>query len=56
MRAFRRRLLQFLLESPLNGLVIDRTVRISGIEKLSLGEHVSIHWDSYISAEGGLTI
>jgi len=56
MRYLRRRLLGFIAGRPLEGLVIDRTVRIGGIDRLELGRNVSIHWDSYISAEGGLVI
>lgn len=56
MRRCRRWLLSLILESPLYGLVIDRTVRISGVDQLHLGHDVSIHWDSYLSAEGGITI
>lgn len=56
MRRFRRWLLTLILETPLNGMVIDRTVRISGVENLEMGHDVSIHWGSYLSAEGGIII
>lgn len=56
LRALRRRLLAFITGQSLEGLVIDRTVQIRGIENLVLGRNVSIHWDSYLSAEGGVVI
>lgn len=56
MRRLRRRLLAFITEHPLEGLVMDRTVQIGGVDQLKLGRNVSINWGSYISAEGGLVI
>jgi len=55
-RWVRRKCLSFLLQSRLTGLIVDRTVYLSGIENLSLGSNVSIHQWSFISAEGGLSI
>jgi acetyltransferase-like isoleucine patch superfamily enzyme len=38
------------------GLFVDPSVRIAGVENLRLGRNVSMHYWSYFSAEGGLTI
>lgn len=56
LRWFRKIMLRHVLKSPLDGLVVDSSVIFTGIENLTLGTNVSIHYWSYISANGGLSI
>ena len=55
-RVLRRILLEFATGRRLPGLYLDRSVVITGIEKLILGKNVSLHRWSYLSADGGLVI
>jgi acetyltransferase-like isoleucine patch superfamily enzyme len=55
-RAIRRQILRYILNADLKGLVIDGSVRLNGLENLSLGNNVSIHYGGEIHAQGGLSI
>lgn len=55
-RAIRLKVLSYMLRKELKGVVIDGSVRINGIENLSIGDNVSIHHYSEIVAIGGLKI
>lgn len=55
-RALRKRALEGAMGAKAPGLFVDSSVRISGVENLKLGRNVSMHYWSYFSAEGGLSI
>lgn len=56
MRLLRRKALEIATGQPLPGLYTDSDVRIAGAENLVIGRNVSLHYWSFISAQGGLTI
>lgn len=56
MRLLRRKSLEIATGQPLPGFYIDADVRIAGVENLSIGRNVSMHYWSYFSAQGGLKI
>jgi acetyltransferase-like isoleucine patch superfamily enzyme len=56
MRHVRRKALEIAIGQKLPGFYIDPDVRISGVENLVIGRNVSLHYWSFISAHGGLTI
>lgn len=56
LRILRRTLLSYILGKRLEHVVIDGSVRITGVQNLRLGRNVSIHHYSFIIADGGITI
>lgn len=56
MRHLRRKALEIATGRPLPGLYTDADVRIAGAENLVIGSNVSLHYWSFFSAQGGLTI
>ncbi len=54
-RTLRTGMLRFILKQPLKGFVADKTVILTGLDKLQIGDNFSVHHGSYISAEGGIT-
>ena len=55
-RFLRRKTLEIATGQRLPGLFIDSDVRFSGVNRLKLGRNVSLHYWSFFSAGGGLTI
>ncbi len=55
-RALRKRAIEGATGRKAPGLFVDPSVRISGVQNLRLGRNVSMHYWSYFSAEGGLSI
>jgi len=56
LRWLRKTALRHILKLPLRGLVVEGSVIFTGIGNLKLGNNVSIHNWSFISADGGLCI